>query len=106
MVVLTTVGYGDNPTIYKSTGAMLFTSFFVVYGVAVIFTAAAIIIENLGKKRDELKKKAQAKALALLFDSGSEDDVERQLEDTMESHKGTKAKKKTPYTVSAHHVAV
>jgi len=97
MVVLTTVGYGDNPTIYKSDVAMLFTSFFVIFGVAVIFTAAAIIIEYLGKKQEELKKKAQAKALALLFDSGSEEDLERQLEDQMESHKGNATEKKSLY---------
>lgn len=95
IMVLTTVGYGDNPAIYKSNAAMLFTSFYVVFGVAVILTAATIIVQEMNKKREELKKKAQAKALKLLFDNSSEEDLERQLEEKMDSHKGNAEEKKT-----------
>jgi len=97
VVILTTVGYGDQPNIYKSNVAMLFTSFFVIFGVAAIFTALTVVYNEIIEKRDELKKKAQAKALALLFDSGSEEDMERQLKDQMKSHKGNATEKKSLY---------
>jgi len=84
MVTVTTVGYGDQGNFYsdgsnrtaitESDGAMLFTAFFVAYGIGVISVCLSYAIEKLMLAKNAAMLALQESALDALLDDDADDD--------------------------------
>ena len=91
MVTLTTVGYGDNPTIGDSNAKMLFTSFFVLYAVGAIATCVSSLIDWYIAKQELILQELQDEMLDAMLD----DDEEKEF-------KVMEEKKRAGETTAAH----
>ena len=70
VVVLLTVGYGDNPTITDDNGTMLFTSFYVLGGVCFFTVLLGLVVQLISER----KAKAAARTKKRLLDAMLADD--------------------------------
>lgn len=86
MVTVTTVGYGDQGSFYAdgatstaitdSDEAMLFTAFFVAYGIGVISVCLSYAIEKLMAAKDAAMHALQESALDALLDEDVDDEAD------------------------------
>lgn len=66
VVVVTTVGYGDNQPI-EGDGPLLFTTAFVLLAAALVFSTIALVLDTFSNWREAAVKKAQNEKVAYLL---------------------------------------
>jgi len=70
VVVATTIGYGDNSAI-DLKDVQIFSSFYVLFGVAVVFSSVMILVEFIEKKAKAKSKEATKQAITSKFNPNS-----------------------------------
>lgn len=98
VVTVTTVGYGDHTDdadeikIHEDTGAMLFTSFFVLIGVGLIIASVALIVRQYQAKVRRVHSQMEEQTVKHMF--GMDDEtIDSELQEVFEAEEEELARK-------------
>lgn len=83
IVVVTTIGYGDNDPI-ETDGGKLFTALFALLGVSVVFGSLSIVLDVIQEKSKAVAAQAAKAAVAVSFNAPDKAEGDRQSQSVPE----------------------